>query len=366
MTKTLWAFLPPEGTAAIAVLLIDAEGRVVSRDALETVNADDVETCIAVVPGVDVALATLAIPQGTAVQMEAAARLMLQDSVAGSKAQDAVAVSGSLDTEETRMVAQFGAGLCADVLERLGAYGFDPDVIVPAAALLPQPQQGCVRTAYFGLDIARTARRAFAAEPEVMDLILEAEGPAEVLEEGAFEDLITSSAQPLLNLRVGDFAKADASTFSLRWLKRSAILLAVAALAWPVLPIVDSVKYERATARLDAQTKEQVRAALPDAPRIVNARAQLRERMASLGLNGGPEDLLAALASAIQAQPGTTVQSLSYEPQQGMTVTVIIGDQTKLDQLIATLEKTGVAAQAQPIRVTRDGPRAQIVLKPSP
>ncbi|MEO0412708.1 MAG: type II secretion system protein GspL [Pseudomonadota bacterium] len=365
VTGILWAFLPAGADEPVLAFVVDADGQIMRRGDAAQCASGDFEKCVAVVPGVGAALAFLGLPKGTTVQMEAAAKLMMQDIVAGEDTNAAVAVSSTAQDDGTRLVAHFDTAICEDVMTRLAACGLDPDVIVPAAALLPPPSQGSIRAAYLGVDIARSTTRAFAAEPAVMDYILEGEQPCERLDEAALSTHFVETARrlPSLNLRVGAYSKPDASRFSPRWLKRSAILLGVAALLWPALSLVQAFQYEQAAERLDLQVMERVRAALPDAPRIVNARAQLRERMSALGLRGGPEQLLGHLARAIESQPGTTTQSLVYGPQQGLTATLIIADQNRLDQLIATLKRAGVSAQAQPIRATRDGPRAELTLK---
>lgn len=368
MTRILWAFLPLTDAEPISAVLANGGDGVQRYDDIAQAVDGDFDACVAVIPGIDVALAALCVPKGTAVQMQAAARLMLEDVVAGNDTEFTIAVSSDVFDDDARWVAHFDASLCQEVLSRLLTYGLDPDVIVPAAALLPNPIEGSLRAPYFGVDIARAKTRGFAAEPAVMDYILEAEQPCQRLNEATFQSHFLQSADtaPGLNLRVGTLSKTDASRFSFRWLRRAAVLLAIAAVLWPALSLVDAIKYERAARQVDLQAMERVRQALPNAPRIVNARAQLRERMSALGLRGGPEQLLAHLARAIQGQPGTTAESIVHAPGQGLTATLIIADQNRLDQLVSALQSAGVSAKAQAIRASRNGPRADLTIKAKP
>lgn len=365
MSKALWCFLADDETTAVEAAVIDDAGSFVRKADVTSLAEEAYERCIAVIAGTQVALLSLELPDGTPVQLAAAAKLMAADCVASIGDTAMVAVAPASDADGTRLTAHFQPSVCQGVLARLSALGLDPDVILPAAALLQKPQEGSIRAPYMTIEVARTSTRAFAAEAIVMDLILEEETPQETMDAAAFDHCIRTAASKdsQLNLRVDAFAKKSEADFSLRWLKRSAILLALALVLWPVAPIVKSVKYNAAAREVDAQVMEDVRSALPNAPRIVNARAQLDERIAALGLSGGPEQLAAKLTQAIQSQPGTTAESLRYDPARGLNATLVVADQNRVDQLVKALEQAGLRVQAQPIRTTRDGPRAEFLIQ---
>lgn len=365
MTASLWAFLTPEPDGEISACVVSSAGDIVARGSLQDCAAMEFQRSVAVVPGMDVALARLAVPQGTPVQMRAAGRLMMEDVVAikDGAFDAAVATRGAADG--LRWVAHFPAQLCTQVLEQLARFQLDPDVIVPAAVLLPAPEVGCVTSEYMGSAIARSQTRGFAAEADLLPLIIEAQGPAEEMDADALElAVVTASQQGLdLNLRVGTFEKASADRLQPNWLRRAAILAACAAVLWPLVPVIEAAKYDRATGALDTQTLEHVQAALPNAPRIVNARAQLDERLQALGLSGGPGQLLGTFTRVLSQNSAAVTESISASPRGGLTATLIIADQTQLEKIAQQLRSNALDVEAGAIRVTADGPRAQLIIR---
>jgi general secretion pathway protein L len=365
MTASLWAFLPPEPDGEISACVVTSAGDILARGSLGDCAGMEFQRCVAVVAGMDIALARLDVPQGTPVQMRAAGRLMMEDIVAIKEGafDAAVAVRGGVDG--LRWVAHFPAQLCTQVLERLAAFQLDPDAIVPAATLLPAPEAGCVTSTYMGIAIARSQARGFAAEADLLPLIIEGQGPLEEMPMDALEQaVVTASQQGLdLNLRVGVFEKASADRLQPTWFRRAAILTACAAVLWPLVPVIEAAKYERAISALDAQTLERVQAALPNARRIVNARAQLDERLQALGLSGGPGQLLGVFTRTLSQNAAAVTDSISVSPRGGLTATLIIADQTRLEQIAQQLRSSALDVEVGAIRVTADGPRAQLIIR---
>lgn len=365
MTATLWAFLPPDQDGQISACVVSEAAAVVHRGLLEECLGHDIARSVAVIPGLDAALARLPLPKGTHLQMQTAGRLMMQDVVAAKSAELLTGIARRTDDDNLRWVAQCPPATCQHALDALAPYGIAPDIVTLAASLLPAPSKGCVTADYMGIQIAKTQTRGFAAEPDVMAMILEAQDPIEILTEQAFEAAIVSASQDLpdFNLRIGSLAKASASDLKIGWFKRSALFAVCAACLWPIVPAVDGIRYRSAVARLDAETRVQVKDALPNAPRIVNARAQLEERMQALGLRGGGERLLGLLITSLSQTNSPVVEALRYTPREGLSVTLIIADEDQLESLAQRLRRGGVTADTSAIRITRDGPRADIVIK---
>lgn len=365
MTATLWAFLPHESNAALHAFVCSEGGVIVRRGGIDRCLGEDVTSVVAVIAGVDVTLARLSIPDGPPVQLQTVAKLMMRDLVVGGDALADAAVAPLVGADGLRWAALFDIGVSQAAIDALAAYDLRPDAVVPATLLLEAPPGGTVRAPYHGIDLALTPARGFAAEPAIMDYILSKESAVQTLDEDAaaarFQD---AARQPVpLNMLVGPLAKADGNAMSARWFKRSAIFAAVVALLFPALPIMEAAKYRSAADRLDAQTLALVEQALPNAPRIVNARAQLEERMRALGLSGGAERLLTSLSQGIAAQSGVVVEALAYDRRQGLIATVIISNEAQLDQLVNRLRTRGTSVDASAIRATGDGPRAQITMK---
>lgn len=365
MTATLWAFLPPQPDGEISGLVVSGAGDILARGSLAGCLDVEVQRSVAVVAGMDVALARLAVPEGTPVQMQTAGRLMMDDVVALKHDAFETAVAGRSDADGLRWVAHFPVQLCQQAVERLAPFQLDPDVIAPAASLLPAPEAGCITADYLGCAVARSQTRGFAAEADLLALIIDGQGPVSEITDDAFKQAILAASQqaPRLNLRVGAFAKARANRLQPTWFRRAAILAACAAALWPLLPVIEAAKYTRAVDRLDARTLERVQAALPNAPRIVNARAQLEERLQALGLSGGPGQLLGAFMRVLSQSNTSVVEQIAVSPRGGLTATLIIADQTQLEQLAQRLRSSALDVDVGEIRVTRDGPRAQLVIR---
>lgn len=365
MTATLWAFLPHDTAEEPRAFVCSEAGDILRSGPIARCAGGDVSRVVAVIAGVDITLARLNILQGTPVQMQMAAKLMMRDLVVGGDGPAAAAVSPQVGADGLRWAALFDLDVSQAAIEMLAAFDLEVDAVVPAALLLEAPPQGAVRAPYLGVDIALTPARGFAAEPAVMDYILGKESAVEQVPNDALEACFQAAAQrPLpLNMLVGALAKTDGSALNARWFKRSAVLAAIAAVIIPALPMIEAAKYRAATEDLDVQTLALVKQALPNAPRIVNARAQLEERMSALGLSGGAERLLASLAQGVAAQGGVVVEALTYDQRQGLAATLIISNEAQLDQLVGRLRTQSVTVDASAIRSTSDGPRAQLTMR---
>ncbi|MGD1956576.1 MAG: type II secretion system protein GspL [Sphingomonadales bacterium] len=360
MTITLCCFLPPDGAAPHAAL-VTRDAVVVQRGDLADLVAHKFDRSVLVLPGDDMALLSRPVPSGTPAQRIAAARLMLKDAV--SSQGEGVAVGP--DTGGQSWIAVLDEAAVAAAIARAAEHGLDPDVVVPAPLLLTPPMAGAKISQYGHLHIVSTDGRAFAAEPDMIQAIL-GDSPIETLDEAqSFQALVDSlcSTWPI-NLRIGALQRGGAPRFPEKALKLAAALAAVCALVWPAIPLVEAARYRQAAAALDKQSMDVVKTALPDAPRIVNARAQLDEKMATLGLGlGSSERRLAALLNAVAQADGASIETLSMRSGEDLSATLSANSQAQLQAIGQSLAAAVYVFQSSPIRPTGGGPRSDITVR---
>lgn len=231
--------------------------------------------CILVVPGSHVLSREIEAAGATPAQSRGAALAALAPDLATPADQ---LVCGLGATRAGQHVALLASRSQIDAwLSAARARGLSPDAVLPDYMLLPVPEHGEAQIAVRGEDIvARTGWAGFACQRDLAEQLIGARTTVTAdLEQAALAAVRRGTIADAPNLLAG-MTRAIRKTpaRSLWWpLAAAAAALVVATVA----PWVSASRINGATVELRKAGDEIARAALPNASRIVDAKAQLRE-----------------------------------------------------------------------------------------
>lgn len=146
-----------------------------------------------------------------------------------------------------------------------------------------------------------------------------------------------------INLLQGEFGRSNGPReYWQRW-RIAALLLAGLIVVLIAQQAVSGFKLQRESAHLNAEVAALFHQALPDVTRMVDPKAQMRQRLARVGGGiGGSTDLLSLLAivgKTLQSHPGVQLQGLSYH-NSVLQLQVQTGNISTLDTLKSALQQT--------------------------
>lgn len=244
-------------------------------------------------------------------------------------------------------------------------HGVDADIILPAGALLPEPEEGYVRAEIAGTALLR-GRGIVAPEDEPWVRAMLAGAPVEEWPAGEVEAaLVNALARPPVNLRSGPFAKARARGIDAAWLKRIAVGAGFIALATLLISLVLIARYEWSAARLDARTVEIAKPLLPAANDAELVAGEIDRMLADRGAGAyvftGP---LAGLMTAMQPVPGVSLSALSLNEDGLLHATLASARAEDINAVLLAVQGAGYSITAT--SSTDPGGRvvAQITVKP--
>ena len=227
-------------------------------------------------------------------------------------------------------------------------HGLDPDLIVPAALLVPEPDSGFHRAQVGGEAVWRGRDVAFPADMALPELI----GDATVVDvpDAAIERAAVAALDaPPLDLRQGDFAKRVRREIDPAAIRRIALLGAIIFAVVLATSIVGLLRHYREIARLDAQSVELARQILPAATDAQAAQAELEAQLAARGSGARAFTApLSGLLSALQDAPGVALTALSRDPDGMVRATLAAARAEDINIVLLALQAAGFTITATP------------------
>jgi general secretion pathway protein L len=339
------------GGAGIEGWVRIADGAVAARgDGIEGSEGHRGAPVVAVAPGEEVTLRWLDLPTGlTPAQAAGAARLMAGE--LSAQPIDELHVAAGAEPDEDAGARCIGLVPMESMrlwLARLEEAGFDAERMVPETLLLPAPAEGFATRDLGGLRLYRARDEAFAAEPELGELLLA--GRAAVEMEGD-AGLAEGLAQVPLDLRQGPFARRRDWRVAPARARRLAVLAAALMLVSLAVQIVAIARYSFAADAAEAETRRIAAAALPRSPGIADPDAALTQRLAELqGGGAGFSATAGALFEAVKATPNVELSALAFAPDGVLRATAQADSPAALEALRQRIEAGGFAAEAGPPR----------------
>jgi general secretion pathway protein L len=317
---------------------------------------------IGIAPAADTILHRAAFPGLTSRQAEAAARLLAAEQSIAPAAALHVAVGADDDGSNSRDIIAVAEAAMVGWLDWASRHGIELASIVPAALLIPldaapgASPDTLVRGTLAGETIIRGADTAFLADPVLVDHIVGSEGRLIDATPDHIESVMIAACDtPPTELRSGRFARKPASWFDGALVRRAAMLAGAILLVSLAIAIARIAVTYADTARLDSAAATAAAAALDPDPPVENAVAALDARLAALG--GGPARFsapLAALVSAMEAQPTVTIDTLSWRGDGLLSVTLGAPRAEDINPVLLALQTRGYVITAQP-RSGNDG-----------
>ncbi len=224
--------------------------------------------------------------------------------------------------------------------------GLDPDMMVPAALLLPEPEVGFTRGMVGGADVLRGVDEAMSADMALPALI--GDRPVQTVPaEAIAASAIAALARPPLNLRQGDFARRVRRTIDRRVVARMAVWTGLILLASLVIALIGIGRHYLEASRLDAESLAIARRILPHTTDARQAEVEMDAQLAARGAGGYAFTApTAGLFAAMQNVPGVSVTALSRDDDGMLRVTLAAAKAEDINSVLVALQAAGFTVTA--------------------
>lgn len=243
-------------------------------------------------------------------------------------------------------------------------HGLDPDIIIPAPLLLPEPDGGLARGVIGGATVLRGTDMALTADMALPALIGDA--PVVDVAPGVIEGrAIAALDAPPLDLRQGDFAKRVRRAIDRQALARVALWSGLILLVSLLATLVGIAKQHMEANRLDAQSVALAQQILPGASDAAQAQVELEGRLAARGAGGRAFTApVASLLAAVQDAPGVALTSLSRDPDGMVRATLAAAKAQDINIVLLALQAAGFTITATPSQEPGGRTLADITVRP--
>lgn len=299
-------------------------------------------------PAAQVALHWIAHPDLPVRQGRAAARLAALASSIGPVDQLFAATNDNEDPAAPHIVAVAARADMQHWLLWAQHHGLDPDLIVPAPLLLPEPDSGFAQGAIADVMVLRGQDMALSADMALPALV--ADTPVALVPPGVIEGrAIAALDQPPLDLRQGDFAKRVCRSVDQRMIGRIALWSGLILLASLTIGLIGIAKQHGEASRLDRESLALAQQVLPGATDAAQAQAEMEGQLAARGAGGQAFTApVAALLAAMQDAPGVAITTLSRDPDGMVRATLAAAKADDINIVLLALQASGYTITATP------------------
>ncbi len=308
----------------------------------------------AIVPAADAPLYRIELPELAPAQARAAALLIAAENAASPAESLHVALGPKAD-DGARMAAVVATVRMDQWIARCRVAGFDPRYIIPASALLPEPDEGFVAAAVAGEALLRGRDWATIDEPATRLIVGDAR--VERIDLLPLDVAIRSAA---VDLAQGRFAPRRRATIDWRRLRRVALFTGAAALLWVAAGVVDLVKLNAAT---DALGVRAVAVATPLLPGETIREPLAQLRAANVARGDGSAELLAMLAAtqrALADSPDVALTGIGWAGDGALTASLRAPSPEALVLVANAVRAQGFVVPDAAPQSAVDGQRAEL------
>ena len=365
MKDALLLFLARDGGVEGWIRL--ADGTVAARGiALEGADVHRSAPVVAVAPGEAVTLRWLELPAGLSpAQAAGAARLMVADLSAQPVSELHVAVSRAPADGAGSCVGLVPAETMRTWLDGLEGAGFDAERIVPETLLVPVPEEGLATWDSGMIRLYRGRDEAFAAEPELGDLLLAGRAAIPVDPDSFAAGLANALERAPLDLRQGPFGRRRDWRVAPARARRLAVLTGALLLISLAVQVALIARYIFAADSAEAETRRIAAAALPRSAGLPDPQAALTQRLSELrGGGAGFRATAGTLFEAVKATPNIELTAIAFSPDGLLRATVQADSPAAIEALRQRVEASGFAADAGPPRSGGGRPVAELTVRP--
>jgi general secretion pathway protein L len=228
-------------------------------------------------------------------------------------------------------------------------HGLDPDIIVPAPLLLPEPAEGVAQGELGGELLLRGKDIALSGD---LALVL----PTDATVEPVSLDQIAQRAaaaleRPPLDMRQGDLAKRVRRTADKGTIARIVLWSALILLASLLIMLVGVVRQHVVASNLNAESLALARPVVPGAGDLDQAEAEIERQLAARGAGAYAFTApVAALLSALQDAPAVSLTALSRDPDGMIRGTLAAAKVEEINAVLLALQGAGFTITATPSR----------------
>lgn len=227
-------------------------------------------------------------------------------------------------------------------------HGLDPDIIVPAPLLLPEPAEGFHRALIAGEPVLRGRDMALAGDMIVTGLIDEA-AIRDVPIDQVTALAVAALERPPIDLRQGDFAKRVRRPVDERTLTRIMLWSGLILLASVLIALIGIARHHVAASNLDGESLALARQVVPGAGDLDQADAEMERQLAARGAGAYAFTApVAGLLSAMQDAPGVSLTALSRDPDGMIRATLAAAKADDINQVLLALQAAGFTVTATP------------------
>jgi general secretion pathway protein L len=307
---------------------------------------------VAVAPGEMVTLRWLDLPAGlTPPQAAGAARLMTAELSAQPIGDLHVAAGPDPGDGGGRCVGLVPLETMRGWLADLEEVGFDAHRLIPETLLLAPPAEGLATWDSEGLRLYRGRNEAFAAEPELGDILLGGRSAVAIDAEAFAAGLPAALEQAPLDLRQGPFGRRRNWRVAPARARRLAMMVAALLLVSLAVQVAAIARYSFAADSAETEARRVAAAALPRNRGVTDPESALAQRLAELrGGGAGFGATAGALFEAVKATPNVELSALAFAPDGLLRATVQADSPAAIEALRQRVEANGFAAEAGPPR----------------
>ena len=321
------------------------------------------EVVVGIVPGHDVAIRSLALPDLADAQARSAARLAVAETSIVPLEALHVATTDA-DAEGLRTVVAVEAARITERLLALAQAGLDPDHLLAAPLLLPLPEHGFV-SGDMGDGVMVRGQGAAFPDDDVLTPLLTGGNAPELLDRSALEAALVGAVEyPQADLRHGPFAKRHRWTIDRAHMRRIALFALVLGLLVLSVQLVAIVRINARAADIEADTKVRAAAILAPGTIVTDPIVQAQARLATMGGGqGGYRLLAAALVGAVNTVPNVELGSMMFDGTGGLHATVRGTTPTDIDAVQARLTAAGLAVDPGTLIANQGRPYRDITVR---
>ena len=343
------------GTNGLIAALVDGEGapilywraengQITAHDILDGIPDGPI---MALMPATKAVLHWSDIGDLAPKQAEAAQRLRVAASVIGGAEFAHIAT----DNDGERVItAHLAATDMVAALDQMARDGVDPDIILPSALALPEPEEAFVAGVVGGEVVLRSRNTALPDEPALRAALV-GDAIVTVADEATIEAVLLAQLEaPMLNLRQGRFAKKrkDAWGSQKQW-RLAAWLLGTGLVASLMIGLITWFKYDRAIADADAKALAAAQKALPSIASVESAESALNAELARRGVAVQRfTETAAALYASVQSVPGVTLRDMRQGRDGLLVATVAAAQIDPVNKALIDLQARGYKITATP------------------
>lgn len=332
------------------------DGEIVARgDQAGLLAASDGETRLLVAPARDVSLHALDLPGLAPAQARAAAQLALAEKSLLPTDQLHISCGAQDEDSPARTIA-----LVSRIQMQAWIEAFDPDVIVPAPLLLPQPDEGYVR-AILGDEIVLRGVESGFAEDEILTPLITGDASVTTLDKDALEvAVIAAATNPPINLREGEFARRRDWRLDPHWVKRTAWIAAALLIVSLLIPLTQIARLSLASNTLEETSASLAQAALGEAVAPEAAVGALDARLTALrGGGAGFTKTAAAASRAIEATANVELTAMTFDPNGTLRLTLRATTADEISTVQARMRAAGLDVTSGPINPSQGQPTVE-------